>query len=95
MKNFYYWSNLKTNVAEFVARCLDCQQVKAECRHLGGFLQPIAIPEWKWEVISVDFITSFPRIVTKYDSIMVVVDRLAKAAHFIPLKTTYSTSDVA
>jgi hypothetical protein len=69
--------------------------VKAECKHPGGLLQPIAIPEWKWEVISMDFITGFPKTVRQHDSIMVVVDRLTKVAHFIPVKSTFSASDVA
>ena len=44
VNKFYYWLNLKKDVAEFVARCFDCQHVKTECKHLGGLLQPIAIP---------------------------------------------------
>ena len=90
MKKFYYWPNLKKEVAKFVSRCFDCQQIKAECKHLGGLLQPILIPEWKWEVISMDFITSFPRTSRKHDSIMVVVDKFTKVTHFIPVKYTYS-----
>jgi len=78
VKKFYYWHNLKKEVEEFVARCLDCQQEKAKCKHLGGILQPIAILEWKWEVISMDFITGLPRIVRQHDCIMVMVDRLKK-----------------
>ena len=78
-----------------MARCLDCQMVKAECRHPVGLSHAIAIREWKWEVISMDFITGFPRTSRQHDSIMVVVDRLTKVAHFIPVRTTYSTSDVA
>lgn len=66
-----------------------------ECKHPGGLLQPIAIPEWKWEVISMDFITGLLRKVRQHDSIMVLVDRLSKVAYFIPVKTTYSTSEVA
>ena len=54
---------MKKDVLEFVAICLDFQMVKAECKHLGGLLQLIAILEWKWEVISMDFITGFQRTV--------------------------------
>eukprot|EP00253_Pinus_taeda_P014877 PITA_14877 len=61
VKRFYYWSNIKKDVAEFIARCLDCQMVKAECKHPSGLLQSISIPKWKWEVISMDFITGFLR----------------------------------
>ena len=81
-------------MAEFVARCLDCQQVKEECKHPGGLLQLISIPKWKWEVISMDFITGLLRTSRQHDSIMVVVDRLTKVAHFIPVKSTHSTNEV-
>lgn len=57
VKKFYYWPNLKKEVTDFVVRCLDCQQVKVECKHPGGLIHPILILEWKWEVISMDFIT--------------------------------------
>lgn len=95
VKNIYHWSNLKKDVIEFVARCLDCQQLKAECKHPSGLLQPILIPEWKWEVISMYFIIGFLRTSRQHDSIMVVVDMLKKVVHLIPVKITYLTSDVA
>ena len=95
VKRFYYYPNLKKEVAEFAARCLDYQQVKVERKHRDGLLHPILILEWKWEVISMDFITCFSRTYRKHDSIMVVVDKLTKVAHFILVKSTYSTSEVA
>ena len=58
-------------------------------------LQPLPIPEWKWEVVTMDFITGFPITGKQHDSTMVVVDKLMKAAHFIPLKTTHKASYVA
>jgi hypothetical protein len=57
LKKEYFWPGMKTKVVEYLARCLECQQVKVEHRHPAGLLQPIPIPEWKWEVISMDFIT--------------------------------------
>lgn len=68
--------------------------MKAECKHPGGLLQPILIPEWKWEFISMDFITGLPRTSRQHDSIMVVVNRLTKVVHFILVKYIYSASDV-
>lgn len=82
-------------MAEFVARFLDYQQVKAECKHPCGLLQSILIPKWKWEVISMDFIIFLMRTFRQHDSIMVVVDKLTKVAHFILVKSTYSASHVA
>ena len=56
----YFWPNMKNEVAEFIARCIECQQVKAEHQHLAGLLQPLAIPNWKLEVINLDFRTGLP-----------------------------------
>jgi len=69
--------------------------MKAECKHPGGLLQKIVIPQWKCEIISVDFIIGFPWVVRQHDSMMVVVDRLIKIAHFIPVNSTFSASNVA
>ena len=91
---FYYWPNLKKEVAKFVAICLDFQQVKAECKHIGGLLQPILIPKWKWEVIFMDFIIGLPRTYRQHDYIMIVVERLTKVDHFIPVKSMNSASEV-
>jgi hypothetical protein len=74
---------------------MECQKVKAKHRHPAGLLQPLPIPEWKWEVVAMDFITGFPRISKQHDSIMVVVEKLTKATHFIPLKTTHKATNVA
>ena len=86
---------MKTKVAEYLARCLECQQVKTECQHPAGLLQPLPIPSWKWEVISLDFITGLPKNQNQNDSIMVLVDKLSKATHFIPVKTTYKAANIA
>jgi hypothetical protein len=63
--------------------------VKAEHQRPAGLLQPMKIPEWKWEEIGMNFIVGLPRTQRGYDSIWVIVDRLTKVAHFIPVKTTY------
>ncbi len=68
--------------------------MKFECKNTIGLLQPILIPEWKWEVISMYFITIFPRTSKQHDSIMVVVDKLSNVAHFILMKTNNSTSEL-
>ena len=86
---------MKKDIAEFVAQCPNCQQVKIERRKPGGLLQAIEIPTWKWEVINMDFITGLPRSRRKYDSIWVIVDSLTKSAHFLPVRTTYMAEDYA
>ena len=71
------------------------QQVKVERQHLAGLLQPFPIREWKWKFISMDFITGLPMTMRQHDSIMVVVDKLTKESHFIPVKSTYKTDAIA
>ena len=72
-----------------------CQQVKAEHRKPFGLLQPLEIPEWKWEEIAMDFVVGLPVAPGGFDSIWVIVDRLTKSAHFLPVKTKYGASDYA
>ncbi|KAL0539843.1 hypothetical protein IC582_024064 [Cucumis melo] len=92
LKRVYWWRNMKREVAEFVSRCLVCQQVKAPRQKPAGLLQPLSIPEWKWENVSMDFITGLPRTLKGFTVIWVVVDRLTKSAHFVPGKSTYTAS---
>jgi hypothetical protein len=68
--------------------------VNTEHRHPVGLLQTVPIPEWKWEVGTIDFITKFPIITRQHDSIMVVVDKLTKDAHFIPVKMTHKEANI-
>jgi IS30 family transposase len=81
---------MKRDVAEYVALCDTCQRVKAEHQRPAGLLQPLRIPEWKWEEIKMDLIVGLPRTQAGYDSIWVIVDHLTMVAHFIPVRTTYS-----
>jgi hypothetical protein len=85
---------LKRDVAAHVAMCDVCQRVKAKHERPTGLLHPLKIPEWEWEEIGKDFITGLPRTSKGYDSIWVIVDRLTKVAHFIPVKTTYKVSQL-
>nr|GEV83543.1 hypothetical protein [Tanacetum cinerariifolium] len=83
LKKLYWWSNMKADIATFVSKCLTCAKVKAEHQKPPGLLQQSKIPVWKWERITMDFITKLPRTPSGYDSIWVIVDRLTKSAHFI------------
>jgi hypothetical protein len=78
VKSQYFWPGMKREIAEYIARCMECQKVKTEHRHPIGLLQPLPILEWKWEVVTMDFITGLPRIGKLHDSIMVVVDKITK-----------------
>ncbi|KAL9374753.1 hypothetical protein Peur_031632 [Populus x canadensis] len=95
LKVCYWWNRMKADVADFVSRCLTCQRVKGEHQKPPGLLQPLLIPEWKWERITMDFVTGLPRSQEGYDSIWVIVDRLTKSAHFLPVKITYGYAKLA
>ncbi|XP_038711753.1 uncharacterized protein LOC120005947 [Tripterygium wilfordii] len=83
LKHMYWRERMKKDVAEFVLRCLVCQQVKAEHQRPVRLLQRIEIPDWKWERITMDFVTGLPRSRKGYDFVWVIVDRLTKSAHFL------------
>ena len=91
----YYCLGMKNDVAEYISRCMECQQVKFKHRHPVGLLQPLPIPEWKWDVVTMDFIGKLPKTRLQNDAIMVVVDKLTKATHFIPVKTTHKATNIA
>jgi hypothetical protein len=85
---------MKKEFVDFISKCLECQKLKVENRHPTSFLQPLPIPEWKWEVVTMDFITKLSRTNKKHDFIMVVVDKLNKDAHFIPVKLTHKETNI-
>jgi len=90
----YLWPGMKNDVASYIARCMECQRVKVEHRHPARFLLPLRISEWKWEVVTIDFITKLPRSSRQHDSIMVVVEKLIKYAHFVLVKSTHKEANI-
>ncbi|KAA3480516.1 integrase [Gossypium australe] len=92
---FYWWYGMKLDISKFVLKCLVCQQVKAEHQVLSGLLQPIMAPEWKWDRVTMDFVSGLPLFLRKNDEIWVVVDRLTKSAHFILVRTDFSLHKLA
>jgi hypothetical protein len=95
VKKQYYWPGMKKEVVDFIARCLECQKVKDEHKHLAGLLQHFPILEWKWEVIMMDFINKFPRTTQQHDSIMVVVEKITKVSQFIPVKSVHKETNIS
>jgi hypothetical protein len=95
LKKKFWWYGMKREIAEHVAMCDSYRRIKAEHQRPAGLLQPLRIPQWKWDEIGMDFIVGLPRTRAGYDSIWVVVDRLTKSAHFIPVKTNYSNAVLA
>nr|GEY15516.1 reverse transcriptase domain-containing protein [Tanacetum cinerariifolium] len=86
MKKLYWWPNMKANIATYVSKCLTCVRVKAEHQRPSGLLVQPTIPEWKWDNITMDFITKLPKSSQGFDSIWVIVDRLTNSAHFLPIR---------
>ncbi|KAJ9557088.1 hypothetical protein OSB04_011702 [Centaurea solstitialis] len=95
LKEHYWWPGMKRDIAIYVSKCLTCAKVKAEHQKPSGLLQQPEIPEWKWEQISMDFVTKLPKTKKGHDTIWVIVDRLTKSAHFLPIKETYSIDKLA
>ncbi|GJT29106.1 putative reverse transcriptase domain-containing protein [Tanacetum coccineum] len=88
MKKLYWWPNMKVDIATYVSKCLTCAKVKAEHQRPSGLLVQPKIPEWKWDNITMDFVTKLPKTSQGYDTIWVIVDRLTKSAIFTPMRET-------
>nr|GEX59273.1 putative reverse transcriptase domain-containing protein [Tanacetum cinerariifolium] len=86
MKKLYWWPNIKANIATYMSKCLTSVRVKAEHQRPSGLLVQSAIPEWKWDNITMDFITKLPKSSQGFDTIWVIVDRLTKSTHFLPIR---------
>jgi hypothetical protein len=94
LKPFFFWKGMKADIVSYVARCLECQQVKNGHRHPVGLLQPNVIPGSKWEFILMEFIVGFPLMTRIHELIFVVVDTLTKSAHFIPMCMAYQAPNI-
>ncbi|GJV95170.1 putative reverse transcriptase domain-containing protein [Tanacetum coccineum] len=90
-----HWPGMKKDIATYVSKCLTCSKVKAEHQRTSGLLQQPEIPEWKWDKITMDFITKLPKMKSGHDTIWVIVDRLTKSAHFLAMREDYSTKRLA
>ncbi|GKD06327.1 DNA-directed DNA polymerase, partial [Tanacetum coccineum] len=88
MKKLYWWPNMKANIATYVSKCLTCAKVKAEHQRPSGLLVQPDIPQWKWDNITMDFVTKLPKSSQGYDTIWVIFDRLTKSAIFVPMRET-------
>jgi len=95
LKSHYWWSGMKKDIADYVARCLTCQRVKTEHQKPGGLLQPLPIPVWKWDHITMDFVVGKPRTQKHHDAIWVIIDQLTKSAHFLAMKTVFNAEQLA
>jgi hypothetical protein len=85
LRSLYWWTRMKREIAKYVSKCDTCQRIKASDLKIAGTLQPLPIPSWKWEDISMDFIVGLPNTSRHHNSIWVIMDRLTKTAHFLPV----------
>nr|GEZ68746.1 hypothetical protein [Tanacetum cinerariifolium] len=90
IKKLYWWPNMKADISTYVSKCLTCAKVKAEHQRPSGLLVQPKIPEWKWDNITMDFVTKLPKTSQGYDTIWVIVDRLTKSEIFTPIRETDS-----
>jgi hypothetical protein len=86
---------MKHEAARYVSECDTCRKVKTDYMNPGGLLQPVSIPEWKWDDITMDFIVGLPMMACKFDSIWVIMDWVSKSAQFIPVNTNYKVQKYA
>ena len=84
---------MNKHIKEFVCRCLTCQQVKAEHQRPAGLLQPLEVVEWKWEHITMDFVTHLPQTSQGHDTVCVIVDWLTKSTHFLVVQMTFTMKE--
>ena len=85
LREHYWWKGMKKEIANFISRCLTCQQMKAEHQKPAGKIQPLPILVWKWDKITMDFVTELPKTRRQHDAIWMIVDRLTKSMHFLPV----------
>ncbi|KAI3736778.1 hypothetical protein L2E82_26765 [Cichorium intybus] len=95
LKPLYWWPTMKVDIARYVNKCLTCSLVKTEHQRPYGDLEPLEVPEWKWEKITMDFVTKLPRTRSGHDMIWVIVDRLTKSALFLAARETWPVDKFA
>ena len=94
LRRQFWWEYMKREIAKFVVECDLCRRVKAENQRPAGTLRPLSIPEWKWDEVGMDFITGLPKTQKGHNAIWVVVDRLTKVAHFLPIREDITASQL-
>jgi hypothetical protein len=94
VNKLFYWPHMRSDIRTYIAECEVCQRHKYKTLSPAGLLQPLPVPDYIWSKLSMDFIDALPNS-RGYTVIMVVVDRLSKAAHFVALKHPYTATSVA
>ena len=94
LRRQYYWRGMKQHVGYFVRQCLTCQQIKTEHQKPACLLQPLEVVEWKWEHVTMDFVTHLQRTQRRHDTVWVIVDQLTKSAHFLAVWMTFTLEEL-
>ncbi|XP_035844051.1 uncharacterized protein LOC110888382 [Helianthus annuus] len=95
LRTQYWWPGMKKDIALYVSKCLTCLKVKAEYQCPSSLLEQPEVPVWKWEKIAMDLITELPRTSRGHDAIWVIIDRLTKLSHFLPIREDFSADKLA
>jgi hypothetical protein len=95
LRQQFWWTRMKREATRYVSECDTCRKVKADYMKPGGILQPLSILDWKWDDISMDFIVGLPLMARKFALIWVIMDRLSKSTHFIPIHNNYNVKKYA
>ena len=95
LKKMFWWLAMKKEIAKFVDACLTFQKLKIEHQKPTCLMKPLSIPEWKWDSVSMDFVSGLTKTVRGDDSIWVIVDRLIKSAHFLSMKIYHPIEKMA
>ena len=95
LRHNFWWDEMRKDISKFVYNCLVCQLFKVEHKEPPGLLIALPILEWKWCHITMDFVTGLPRTSQGLDTVWVVVDRLIKSPHFLPIRINYFIEKLA
>ncbi|KAJ9510305.1 hypothetical protein QJQ45_015781 [Haematococcus lacustris] len=95
LSRVFYWDTMRADVRHYVTTCDACQRDKSSTLKPGGLLNPLSIPDYRWESVSMDLITKLPSASHGFDAICVFVDRLSKMVHFVPCKESMNAKGFA
>lgn len=95
LRKMFWWPGMNKEIEKFMYACLTCKKSKIKYKKSLGLMRPVSIPEWKWDNISTDFVSRLSMTVKNYDTIWVIMDRLTKSAHFIPMRLDYPLERLA
>ena len=94
VRSQYFFLEMRKDTSNYIERCIKCQNVKVVHKRPTRFFHPFPILKFRWDVVTIDFNNKFPKTKKQHDYIMVVVDKLTKVAHFVPIKSTHKEQNI-